>query len=174
MGADQSGGPLQIAITVAVVLLVITIRILRSGKQRPLRLGALWIIPLVILVMAAMMLWQNPPHGVTIAAMCAALAAGAAIGWHRGAMMRITVDPVTHSIQQSASPAALIFLLVLFAVRFGIREFAALEGAAWHIDANAVTDVLIAFAFGMLSMQRVEMFLRARRLLDEARAVPHR
>ena len=41
-------------------------------------------------------------------------------------------------------------------------------GAAWHVDVMAVTDILIAFALGLLTMQRVEMYLRAKRLLGEA------
>jgi hypothetical protein len=45
-----------------------------------------------------------------------------------------------------------------------------LGGPAWHIDVMAVTDVLIAFALGLLSVQRIEMYLRAKRLLDAARA----
>ena len=32
-----------------------------------------------------------------------------------------------------------------------------------------LTDPLIAFALGMFTLQRIEMYLRAKRLLDEAR-----
>ena len=32
-----------------------------------------------------------------------------------------------------------------------------------------LTDPLIAFALGMFTLQRVEMYLRAKRLLEEAR-----
>ena len=33
----------------------------------------------------------------------------------------------------------------------------------------SLTDILVAFALGLLSVQRLEMFLRARRLLEDAR-----
>jgi hypothetical protein len=40
------------------------------------------------------------------------------------------------------------------------------------VQANpmAITDVLLSFAVGMFGVMRVEMFLRARRLLAEAKA----
>ena len=38
-----------------------------------------------------------------------------------------------------------------------------------HFDVMLLTDVLVAFALGLLTLQRVEMYLRAKRLLEEAR-----
>jgi hypothetical protein len=42
-------------------------------------------------------------------------------------------------------------------------------GAEGGVSPAMLTDPLIAFALGMFTLQRVEMYLRARRLLDEAR-----
>jgi hypothetical protein len=39
-----------------------------------------------------------------------------------------------------------------------------------HADPRAMTDVLLSFAVGLIGVARLEMFLRARRLLAEARA----
>jgi hypothetical protein len=39
-----------------------------------------------------------------------------------------------------------------------------------HLNPMALTDILLAFALGLFATQRLEMYLRARRLLDEARA----
>jgi hypothetical protein len=36
------------------------------------------------------------------------------------------------------------------------------------LDAATLTDMLIAFALGLLAVQRLEMYLRARRLLAAA------
>ena len=71
-------------------------------------------------------------------------------------------------MRQKASFAAIAVLLVLIAVRTAAREAVQLGGVP--IDIKALTDVLIALAFGLLTAQRVEMYLRARRLLATVRA----
>jgi hypothetical protein len=38
------------------------------------------------------------------------------------------------------------------------------------MDVNVAVEALAALALGMFSLQRLEMYLRARRLLDQARA----
>ncbi len=97
------------------------------------------------------------------------LAVGAGLGWYRGKMLTITVDPVTHEVNNRASPAALIFILVLFAVRYGLR-YVLSETSAWHINAALITDGFLVFAFGLFGVQRLEMYLRGSKLLAEARA----
>jgi membrane protein CcdC involved in cytochrome C biogenesis len=59
----------------------------------------------------------------------------------------------------------MFFLLALIA----IRTVARVEGQAWHFDVIMLTDVLLSLALGLLTMQRVEMYLRAKKLLEEAR-----
>jgi hypothetical protein len=55
-------------------------------------------------------------------------------------------------------------------MRFAIRAGAAYEAGMGNIDVPLITDCLVAMALGLLSMTRLEMFLRGSRLLDEARA----
>jgi len=43
------------------------------------------------------------------------------------------------------------------------------RGGLFHMSPATLTDILVAFALGLLAVQRLEMFLRARRLLAEAR-----
>jgi hypothetical protein len=43
------------------------------------------------------------------------------------------------------------------------------NAAAWHVSFNLLTDGFVAFAFGLLAVNSLEMYLRARRLLDEAK-----
>jgi hypothetical protein len=65
----------------------------------------------------------------------------------------------------------MIFILALVAVRFAAKTALAEGGGnGFHINALVITDVLIAFALGLLSATRLEMYLRAKRLLEEARA----
>lgn len=157
------------ALVLGVALVVITLRLRRMSQERPLKIEHLWIVPGIYALIAAMLYWRFPPHGMTILWCAIALAVGGAAGWQRGRMMRISVDPETHAIRQKASPAAMLFLLGIIGVRYATQTAARMGGAAWHVDVMTVTDVLIAFALGLLTMQRVEMYLRAKRLLGEAR-----
>ena len=151
------------AITAAIIIIVLAIRM---GKMRPLNLGSLWVVPAIYLVVAALMFVQLPPTGWVAVASGAGLLIGAAVGWQRGKMMHIEVDPETHALNQKASPAAMIFLIALIVVRMTARGIIGEEGG---VSPAMLTDPLIAFALGMFTIQRVEMYLRAKRLLEEAR-----
>jgi membrane protein CcdC involved in cytochrome C biogenesis len=154
------------AITIGVIVVVMALRMRRMGKVRPLKLGSLWVVPAIYLVVAALMFAQLPPTGWVAIASVAGLLVGAAIGWQRGKMMHIHVDPESQALNQKASPAAMFFLIALIFVRMAARGIIGQEGG---ISPAMLTDPLIAFALGMFSLQRVEMYLRAKRLLEEAR-----
>ena len=154
------------AITIAVVIVVMALRMRSMGKMRPLKLETLWVVPVLYLAVAAMMFFQFPPVGWTAVASGIGLVIGAAVGWQRGKMMHIHVDPETHALNQKASPAAMFFLIGLIVVRMGAKT---VLGAESNISPAMLTDPLIAFALGMFTLQRVEMYLRAKRLLEEAR-----
>lgn len=94
--------------------------------------------------------------------MAVALALGGVLGWRRGALMRITIDPETHELNQQASPAAMLFILVLIIIRQGLR----MEASTMGFNVAFITDLLVVFALGLFSATRLEMFLRARRMLD--------
>ncbi|MBO9624065.1 MAG: DUF1453 family protein [Sphingomonas sp.] len=163
-------GWISYAIPAVVILVVLALRWRRLGRARPLKVERLWIVPALYLVIAALGFWRFPPVGLGWLWCLIALGAGAALGWQRGRLMRISVDPVTHEVSQSASPATMVFVLVLILIRSGVRNAEALGGPAFHVDVAMLTDVLIAFALGLLSAQRTEMWLRARRLIGQARA----
>jgi hypothetical protein len=154
------------AITIGIIVIVMALRMRRMGKMRRLRLETLWVAPAIYLAVAAMMFIQLPPTGSVAIASAVGLLIGAAVGWKRGSLMHIQVDPGTGALNQKASPAAMIFLIVLIAVRMLGRGMLGAEG----VSPAMLTDPLIAFALGMLALTRVEMYLRGRRLLEEARA----
>jgi hypothetical protein len=153
------------AITAAIVVIVLALRMRRMGQMRPLKLETLWVVPAIYAAVAAMMFWQLPPTGTVGIATLVGLVVGAAVGWQRGKMMHIHVDPETHALNQKASPAAFLFLVVLIAVRSFGRGLLGAEGGSPAM----LTDPLIAFALGMFTLTRVEMYIRAKRLLEEAR-----
>lgn len=155
------------AVTIAIIVIVMALRMRRMGQMRPLKLESLWVVPALYLLVAALMFWSLPPTGSVAIASAAGLAIGAAVGWQRGKMMHIHVDPETHALNQKASPAAMFVLIGLIIVRSGAR---ALLGQTSGISPALLTDPLIAFALGMFSLTRLEMYIRGKRLLEEARA----
>ena len=166
--AVQPNPLVSYAISAVVIAVVFALRWRRMSRPTPLRLERLWIFPAVYAVVAVGLFVATPPVGWGWAFCTGALVVGAALGWQRGKLMRITIDPDTHALNQAGSPAALLFLLVLVVVRSGAR--AALSGDnALHLNALAVTDMLVALALGLFTATRVEMYLRAKRMLDEAR-----
>jgi membrane protein CcdC involved in cytochrome C biogenesis len=154
------------AITIGIVAIVMALRFRSMGKMRPLKLGSLWVVPTMYVVVAALMFIGLPPTGWVAIASAVGLLIGAAVGWQRGKMMHIHVDPETHALNQKASPAAMFFLIALIVVRAGART---VLGQTGSVSPAMLTDPLIMFAVGMFSVQRVEMYLRAKRLLEEAR-----
>jgi hypothetical protein len=145
------------------------VRMRRMSRTQPLKLERLWILPAVLLVGAVAALIQLPPHPQDWPWLVAALAVGAGLGWIRGSMMAITIEADTHALNTRASPAAIVLLLAVFALRFGLRAALARNAGAWHIGAALITDAFILFAVGLLCVQRVEMAIRAMRLLGATR-----
>ena len=163
---------LQYLIPVLVIGLVLFLRFRSMGKARPLRLGMLWIVPAIYLALAVFLFWEMPPHGLGWVWAALAFALGGAIGWYRGRAMKIHVDPETHALNQAASPIALLFIVALIALRMAIRAGTAYETGLGQVDVPLITDCLVAMALGLLSMTRLEMYLRGSRLLAEARDRP--
>src|SRR3954447_19316909 len=160
---------LSYLIPLVIIGIVLFFRLRAMGKARPLRLERPWIVPVLYLAVAILLFAQMTPHGLGWLWAGLAFAAGGAIGWYRGSAMRITVDPETHALNQTSSPLAMLFILALIALRFGIRAGAAYEAGIGAADLALITDCLVAMALGLLTTTRLEMYLRGARLLDEAR-----
>lgn len=160
---------------IVIIALVLFLRFRSIGKPTPLRLGLLWILPAFYALLAAGLFISLPPHGLGWLYAALALLLGGALGWQRGRLMQISVDPVTRKLTQTVSPAAMIFIVVLLVLRFGSRSIfggVASGAGGLHGAALIVTDCLVAMALGFLVMQRVEIFLRAKRLLAALPATP--
>ena len=170
MHTQQPGGWISYAIPLVVIAIVMAIRWRRMNRVRPLKLERLWMLPALYAVVIGITVSRFPPQGWGWLFCLIALALGAALGWQRGKMMRITLDPVTHTLGQSSSPAALLFIVLLIVVRNGAKGAISYAGPA-GLDPMAITDILMALALGLFTAQRLEMYLRGRRMLAAARAV---
>jgi len=162
--------PTQLLITGGVVLAVLLLRMRGMSRARPLKTETLWVAPAIFAAITGLTLWQTPPSVSDAPWLAGVAVLGAIVGWYRGKMMRITVDPQTHALSQAASPLALLFLLAVFALRYGLRYLLGAEAHAWSISVNLLADAPLVFIVAMFALTRVEMFIRAERLLAEARA----
>lgn len=159
-------------IPVLVLAVVFTLRFRRMKTARPLRVETLWVVPAIYLALVVFVFAKSPPTMLGWTVALVALIAGSAVGWQRGRMMHIEVDPQTHALSQRSSPAAILLLLGLVVIRMGARAWFGGDGSLMRASAGAMllTDGLLGLALGLLSMTRLEMALRARRLLAQARA----
>ena len=160
--SPQTMGPL---IGIGVALSII---LLRNRRKRTLRPHLLWVMPLLVTTAIGFGLWANTqhPHFGPFAwiAFVVALALGGVAGWWRGKTITIEKEP-DGSLKAQASPLGLILIIGLVAARAGLREVMEANAAAWHLDAVVVTDAFMLFAIGMIVAQRVELYIRARRIL---------
>ncbi len=167
---NGSNGLLPTLMPIGIVMLVVALRWWRGQKMRRLRLETMWVLPLLFTALAGTMYVTMPPVGWGWLLCIVALGIGLLLGWQRGRLMWIEVDPVTHRLNHRPSPAALLFILAIVVVRIAVKQAMAHGGASMlHLNAATMTDAMIALAWGVIVAQRVEMFVRAKRLLAAAR-----
>ena len=168
----QAPNWISLAVMAVIIPVILFFRFRSMGKERPLKPERLWILPAIYTVFAGFIFVGMPPHGLAWVYVALALLVGLALGWQRGKMMHITVHPEEGTLNQKASPAAMIFIIVLIVLRMGTKAVIGTGGGtAMHGTALLATDILIALALGFIISQRVEMYLRAKRIL--AAHAPH-
>jgi membrane protein CcdC involved in cytochrome C biogenesis len=148
------------------LIAVVAIIALRSRAPRRLRPELLWIFPAIFSLLGAsyFVFAYRPASLVEGLEILAAAVAGAAFGWWRGKLTRIEVHPETHDVSAQMSPIGVVIVLLVFGGRSALRYVAPPELA------GAINGGLLAFALCMLIAARVEMWLRASRLLAEAKS----
>jgi hypothetical protein len=164
------GGDLKTLAPYLLPALLILVILRRNLRPRPLKVERMWFYPGLMLIAAAMLMVSQPPplQPLALGLIGGALAVGAAIGWQRGRLTHITVDPATHDLTSKASPIGLVLILALFALKLGLRSVPI--GKDLPVSAAVLTDASLLFAVGLLVTQRLEMWQRATRLLADARA----
>jgi len=160
------GNWLTAALPFVIIAVVIAFRLRTMSRERPLKLGTLWIVPAVYLLLTAWILFALPPTGLGWGLLAVGLIIGSVLGWHRGKLIHIDRNPETGDLRQKASPLAMILLLALIVLKLGARAIFG-ETAAGHPASGAMllTDAFIGFALGLLSATRLELYLRAQRLV---------
>ena len=157
---------------ILIPLLMVAFVVRRNLRPQRLRVERLWLTPVILFVVVALTFEKGiPTSPLVLSVMAAALAIGAVAGWYRGRLTHITVDPVSHDLTSKTSPWGVVLIAVLFGGRMALRVyFEQGDGAGGHLSdlASAVADGLLLFSVGLICMARLEMWMRARKLLADA------
>jgi amino acid transporter len=168
MGGDGPGQGvgLLIGLVIAVAILY-----LRNRKPRPLKIEWLWVRPAIFAVLMAFALTSSPPplDAVSLGLIVLAAVLGAGLGWQRGRFIQIDVHPETHELTTRVSPLGLLFIIAIVVARFGLRAGAG-EASRLHLSFAAVSDAVVILLGAMMMAQGTEIWLRARRVLAEAKS----
>lgn len=161
-----AGNWLTALLPFVIIAVVVGLRLRSMSKERPLKIQTLWVIPVVYLLLVGWMLFALPPTLVGWGLLALGLVIGAGLGWHRGKLIRIDRDTETGELRQKASPLAMLLLVALIVLKLGARAiFGETAAAQPGSSAMLLTDAFIGFALGLLSATRLELYLRAKRLL---------
>jgi hypothetical protein len=152
-------------------------RLRKLSRAQPLKLGRLWIRPAIILAVCLLVLFAPQPGSHIVRHftlqdwgwLALAGAAGAVGGWHFGRIMKIDVHPEDGTLVTTGGQAAIIALVMLVLLRLGLRAGVAAEAQAWHLDALLISDAAIVFTAMLFTVRSLEMFIRARRVMEHAR-----
>jgi len=147
----------------------------RNRKPRRLRVNRLWIIPAtVVAAISAGLVFGRPPdaafYWVETVIGAAGLVAGPTAGWWRGSLMRLDVDREDRTIKAQVSPAGLVFMLALLAVRRGIEVLVETGTLVLPFNPLIVVQSLLLFVAATVVAQRITLWIRARRSLRAANA----
>ena len=156
-----------IAVGVALVLVV-----LRNRAPRTLRPQFLWVAPVIIVPLMALAIWgtsmspgavHTPFSLADWAVLALGLILGGVAGWWRGKMT--TIEKHTDgTLKAKASPVGMILIVVLLLGRRALSAFLEPHAAGWGLNAIAIADAFLVFVVGMIVLQRLEMYIRARRV----------
>jgi hypothetical protein len=158
---------LTYVIPILIIMPLLYLRLRRMMQPQPLKLNRLWIRPAVILLVGLGVLGAAPPPPADWPWFGLAALIGGGAGWQWGRLMAIHVDPEKGTLMTRGSQAALIVMVLLVAVRLGVRTGLSMEAKVFHIDAALVTDGFIVFTAFLFGVRGLEMFLRARRVLAQ-------
>src|SRR5579863_527081 len=111
-------GPYIIPLIVAAILVR---RLIREQKPRTVRLGRLWLMPALLLLVTLASLNHEPTPGfVASAVFVLAVGLGGLIGWYRVHTLEFSRDEETGKITSRGSQFDALIVLGLIALRYGL------------------------------------------------------
>ncbi|HET9810847.1 MAG TPA: hypothetical protein VFP53_04025 [Sphingomicrobium sp.] len=166
MTAEHPGGWLTTLLPFVIIVAVVALRLRTMRRERKLDLKTMWVIPIVYLAVIAFMFSALPPSILGWELFLAGLLVGLLTGWYRGRLIAIRRDPDSGELWQRASPLAMLLLVAIIVLKLGARQlFGDAAAARAGSPAMLMTDAFIGFALGLLSATRIEIYVRAKRLV---------
>ncbi|MFJ6025051.1 DUF1453 domain-containing protein [Brevundimonas sp. NPDC092305] len=165
MGPQEYGPLIGVAVALPLILL-------RNRRPRTLRPQWMWVVPLIIVALMGFAIWgtsmqpgatHTPFNAASWAVIVAGLILGGVAGWWRGRMTTIEKH-ADGTLKAQASPIGLILIVALLLGRRALSAWLEPHAASLGLDAIAVADAFLVFVVGMIVMQRIEMFIRAKRV----------
>lgn len=170
---------LQLLIPLVVIIPIILLRARKLSRKQPLKLGRLLIRSAILLAVCALYFLMPqpgvPPHRfvpMDAVVLGAAILLGGVGGWTMGRTMTIDVHPEDGTLMVQASPIGLLVILGLVAARLAVRAGVRMEAETWHLDVALIFDALIVFTAALFVVRSLEMYLRAKRVMERAKTLP--
>ena len=157
---------LQIFIPILIILPILYFRMNKMMKPQRLKLPTLLIRPAIITFAAGALLMTTPPQQADYVWFVLAVALGAGGGWYWGKLTQLEVHPEDGTLMSKGSQAGMIVLILLVLVRMAMRTGIQMEAQTMHLNVAMLTDLLIVFTAALFSVRGLEIFLRARKLLQ--------
>ena len=166
MGPEQYGPLIGVAIALPLILL-------RNRKPRALRPEWMWVMPVLIVPLMGLAIWgtsmapgasHEPFNALSWVVIALGVILGGVAGWWRGRMTTIEKHP-DGVLKAQASPLGLILIIVLVFGRRALSAWLEPHAAGLGLNALAVADAFLVFVAAMIVVQRIEMFIRAKRVL---------
>jgi len=157
--------------------LIALIVLRRAGREKTVRVGRLWVTPVLSLIAVAMTLGQEPVPGITaIAIMTVGAVVGVGSGYLRALHLELNIDDKGKVISK-ATPVGTYLVAGFFLLRFGLNY--AINGG-WQPGPPRfvnptqngggilrMADSALLFSTAMMISQRAEMWKRARALVKD-------
>jgi len=111
-------------ITIALIIVILGIRIMRMSKEQRFRPATMWIVPgIFALITIGVIAVDGLTSPLDIALMLVALAAGFGIGWYQGTHTTVRVDHSQHAMFVKISPLGGLIWIAVIVLRIGVRDF---------------------------------------------------
>lgn len=154
------------------LLIALPVILLRNRRPRILYPERMWVIPAIVVPLMGLAIWgtgmdpsiSHAPFSILDwTVLATGLVLGGVFGWWRGRMTTIEIHP-GGILKAQASPLGLILIIAVMLGRRALNAVIEPHAAEWGLSGLAVADAFLVFVVGMIVMQRVEMFIRARRI----------
>lgn len=177
---QHQASSLQFFLPLLILIPILYWRMRKMTRPQPLKLERLWIRPALILLATGVVLFVPQQGLLTVMQMAPPERAGLALaaglgtvaGWYWGRTTHIEVRPEDGTLMSRGSLAAMLVIVALVIVKLGLKPALAAQGPVLHLDVLVITDGLIVFSALLFTVRSLEMYLRARRVMDQVRALP--